>query len=355
MRRLPCWPVGLSVRKMLGMLALGPASFSINPQMALATVLIQGPDTPALEYRAALKADPDLLAPSQFLLRQRPAAAQREALLSAFAAAQKSFLENSKEQAQLRFQEVVVMFTAEDWARADRQIFLHSFLRLAQMQLEADKQDQFLLQAVATGADVSAESGLFPPPLLKALSRLRRDVPRVQVPDFIFADGWSTVLVNGVPCTRQSCPGFPLHVPSLRITYLSEVWQTVVATAAPSELKSIRPKKSAWVTGDCTKSQYSPAGAALKESRVFWGLTCEALPAKIVNLNPVSQINSATQNPPGRSDELPRMEIKESAPAFYKSKWLWGGVAAGVIVAIIVNGQKKPKDQREPTTTYGHE
>ncbi len=56
-----------------------------------------------------------------------------------------------------------------------------------------------------------------------------------------------------------------------------------------------------------------------------------------------------------RAQELPRFEIRDQAPAFYKSKWFWGGVALATVAAVVINGQKRQKQEREPTTTYGYQ
>lgn len=319
------------------------AAFLIFVQSARATVLIQGPGTPDFDYRAALKADPDLLSPVQTLVRQRPSPIQRETLLSGFASAQKAFLENSPQEAQALFESVVAMISADDWSRADRQIFLHSYLRLAQLQTLLEKQNYWLNRALAAGDDVEPEAGLFPPPLLHALKKIRADVPRAVVQENLFREGWTMILFNGIPCTKQNCPGLPLTGEKMRVTFLSNVWQSVSLYLDSTELKSVSVKKIAWIGGDCAKTQFSPASLALKEPEPFWGSNC-ASPNRSPDFKPI---------PP--TDAIPRIEIKESSPAFYKSKWFWGGVVLAAAAAVIMNSQKREKEQREPTTTYGYQ
>lgn len=317
--------------------------FLVIAQPVQAAVLIQGSTVPEFEYRAALKADPDLVSPVTQLSRQRPSAAQRELLLSKFAAAQKSFLENSKEEASAHFQAVVSLIAADDWSRADRQVFLHSYLRLAQLELSLEKQNSWLTRALGAGDDLELDAGLFPPPLLRTLANFRREVPRASLPKNIFADGWNMVLVNGIVCTKERCREFPLVGDKVRVTFLSDIWQPVTLTAEAGSFKNLKPQKIAWVSGDCTKTQFSAASLPFKDPKAFWGLACEAPPAgQPVNLQPVAQ-----------SHALPAMDIKERSPAFYKSKWFWGGVVLAAAVAIIVNGQKQ-KEEKEPTTTYGY-
>jgi hypothetical protein len=38
---------------------------------------------------------------------------------------------------------------------------------------------------------------------------------------------------------------------------------------------------------------------------------------------------------------------------FYKSPWLWGGLGAVLVTAIVLSTQKQ-NDRKEPSTTYGY-
>lgn len=313
-------------------------AFLMSLPSAHASVLVQGPGTPDLDYRAALKADPDAISPSGQLLKQRPSAGRREALLAAFASAQKAFLENSKDDSAAKFESVVAMLTADDWAASDRRLFLHAYLRLAQLQ--PDKQNTWLGRALAAGEDVRPEPGLFPPPLLRDFAKMREEVPHLRPADDLFGDGWNTVLLNGIPCTREECPGSAAAGEKVRATFLSDVWQSVTVILEPAALAAFRPAKTAWIAGDCANTRFA---SSFKDQKGFWGLDCESAPPKAINLQPLARV-----------DALPRLDIKDKSPAFYKSKWFWGGVALAAVAAVIVNGQKH-KQEKEPTTTYGYQ
>lgn len=358
-------------------------------QSAQAAVLVHGPGTPTLDYRAALKADRDLRSPTEFLLKSRPGSGRREALLTAFASAQKAFLENSLGEARALFESVASMMNHADWPRADRQVFLHACLRLAQLQTDSEGQNLWLARAVAVGDDTQAEAGLFPPPLLAGLQKFRGEIPRARVSREVFEAGWTMVLLNGYVCSAQNCAGFPIGGEKVRATFLSDTWQSVTMMLDARELTTIRPKAVAWVSGDCAKTQFSAASSALKGVRSFWGLECEAsgsgstsaAGAGLGSATPsaamaatdstssaraesgdLSQSASASTqasktlnfNPITPSQSLPTFEIKEKSPAFYKSKWFWIGVGVLATGALIANGQKK-KEEKEPTTTYGYQ
>jgi len=308
-----------------------------------ATVLIQGPGSPVLDYRAALKADPDLLSPSQVLARQRPLAASRETLLSAFGEAQAAFLENSKEEAVAKFEQVIALIHNDDWAKMDRMIFLNSFLRLAQLQTDVEKQNYWLAQATLTGPDLEPEAGLFPPPLVRAWKNLKTEIPRAAIPARLWDNGWNLILLNGFACTSQNCPGWPLVPGKTRVTLLSDQFQPYTTIVDVNELERLKLKFLTWASGECGNYQLSTAAAQLKSSKVFWSLSCEA-PKSLaaLNLNPS----------PVKADALPRLPIQEKSPAFYKSKWFWAGVT--VVTAALVIAGSKQKQEKEPTTTYGY-
>ncbi len=330
-------------------------------QSAQSAVLIHGPGTPTLDYRAALKADPDLRSPTEHLLKARPGAGRREALLTAFASAQTAFLENSLGEARALFESVAGMMNHADWPRADRQVFLHACLRSAQLQADSEGQNLWLARAVALGDYIEAEAGLFPPPLLAGLKKFRAEIPRARVSPEVFAAGWTTVLLNGYVCSAKTCAGFPLGGEKVRATFLSDTWQSVTLMLDARELTTVQPKQVAWVSGDCTKTRFSAAVSALKGARSFWGLECESL-SPAGNLATASSANTAhtsdsktlNLNPIAQTQALPTFQIKEKSIAFYESKWFWMGVGVLAAGALIANGQNK-REEKEPTTTYGYQ
>jgi hypothetical protein len=349
-------------------------AFFMFAQSAQADVLIHGPGSPTLDYRATLKANPDFRSPTEFLLKSRPGPGRREALLTAFASAQKAFLENSLGEARALFESVASMMSHADWPRADRQVFLHACLRLAQLEADSEGQNRWLARAVAVGDDTQAEAGLFPPPLLAGLKKFRAEIPRARVSREVFDNGWTMVLLNGHVCSAHNCAGFPMGGEKVRATFLSDTWQSVSLMLDARELTTVRPKAVAWVSGACAKTQFSAASSALRDARSFWGLECEALNSGSTLASgtgmgltsgsttyseaiatPTSSGGAALNfNPSTPSQSLPTFEIKENSPAFYKSKWFWIGVGVLATGALIANDQKK-KEEKEPTTTYGYQ
>lgn len=308
-----------------------------------ATVLVQGPGTSTIEYRSALKADSDLASPTQTLLRKTPAG--RDNLLALFAEAQKSFLDNSKGEAQAKFQNLVSLLSTEDWSQSDRSIFQLAYLRLAQMELSPEKQDYWITRSLLAGEDISPDKNLFPPPLLRRWMQIRNEIPRFTGFESWFREGWNTVLINGIPCTKTSCQGWPMISEKVRLSFLSDQWIPQSKLVDGSELSSAKVPRIAWVDGSCARSEFHQDASALPDKKAFWGAACDRPPlvqAQQLNLQPVAS-----------NEPIPKMTIKEKAPAFYKSKWFWIGV--GVVTAgIVIASSQKKDDKKEPSTTYGY-
>lgn len=300
---------------------------ALTVQQAGAVVLVQAPGVPLLDYKAALKADSEAVSPTQHALKARPSSGARDNLLALFASAQKSFLGGSPEEASAQFQKVTALLTAEDWPATDRRVFLQSYLRLAQ--LEPANQGAWLNKALSAGDDVQPEADLFPPPLIAELKRLRREVPRTAP---AASEEWTEVLFNGSPAA-----GWPLNGEAVRVTFLSDVWKPETHVVKDLDVKRLAPAKLPLASGGCAQSKVD-----LKNARAFWGLDCEAAPREL-NLQPVFA-----------SPAIPKLDIKEKSPAFYKSKWFWGTVAVAAVTAVVIASQKKKDSNPEPTMNYGY-
>lgn len=308
-----------------------------------ATVLVQAPGAPILDYRAALKADPAAVSPAKYYTGAHPSFSARDRLLNLYGEAQKAFLEKSKEEARARFLDVIGLLKEEDWARSDREVFLNSYFRVAQLELEPEKQDAWVAQALLVGQDLTPGADLFPPPLLNKFKQLNRELPRVQVPERWFDEGWSVILFNGVPCTRLSCQGPPAVPAEVRITFVSDQWLPFTIQTHTSEITDLQPKRIAWVGGSCEKPQFHNR-ADWKDKKAFWNMDCEA---------PGKTAIAVSVPAPSAKEDFPAMPIREKSPEFYKSKWFWA--AAGVLTAaVLIAGSQKHKQEKEPTTTYGY-
>lgn len=303
------------------------------------TVLIQAPDAAALDYRAMLKAHPDFISPSERYLNSHPLRVNREHLLNLFAQAQKSFLENSNEEAQGRFEALLDLLAADDWEKPDREIFLHASLRLAQMASQESSRDRWLRFSLTLGED-GYDKDLFPPPLLARRSELLAHIQKISKMERLFALGWNAILVNGEVCDRSNCPAWPLLKERVRVTYLSDRWLPQTVNLNLTEIERYTPRATAQVSGECGHDQVH-ATVDHPDRKVFWSLECD-LPTQKLNLLPITRSGFNARPPEEKSGGIP----------FYKSKWFWAIVGGAVTAAIVVNAQKK--ETKEPTTSYGY-
>lgn len=299
------------------------------------SVLIQAPGVSSFDYQTQLKADPDLMSPTQILLRQRPSNTNKNSLIQAFISAQKIFIANPADSS--GFEKIVDMTGLDDWSPEERKVLLHSYLRIAQIQGDSEERKKWLFRSLNLGDDLEPQADLFPPPLLREYHHLREEVPRASIPPEIFEAGWSVVTLNGKLCSRRGCSGFPLTGDKIRVTYLSDVWQPATLFLEGRELSLTSPRRVAWVSGDCRNPQITSAVGIFNNPKFFFGSVCSAKP----QLAPIQAQTS-----------LPNPETKEPSPSFYKSKWFWAGVSA-VGIALLISSQTK-RESKEPSTTYGH-
>jgi hypothetical protein len=306
-----------------------------------AEVLLQGTSVSTLDYRAALKADPDAEAPSDVYLKSRPLGSRRDELMEKLAAAQRAFVDDSRAQAIEKFRELTALLSADDWGSLDRGVFVQAYLRLAQLETDPVRQREYLAHSLAAGEAVP-EPSMFPPPLLRARELLAAELPKVSL-SVSAKDGWTMVLVNGRPCRPGKCYELPATSTPVRVTYLSDQWIPFTATVPAREAGSVKPKRVAWYEGSCGDLKFHPEVRALGARRTV----CER-PARELNLRPSSGVIAKTGQDGG---EIARLDLKRREAPFYKNPWFWTGVGVAVVAALVVNS--RTHEEKEPTTTYG--
>jgi len=217
-----------------------------------ANILIQAPESRTLDYRATLLAHPELLSPTQQILRSRPTSSNREKLILLFAAAQKAFLENSPLLAKEKFNAVLAQTLEDDWNDADYGLFLFSYFRLAQLASDPGERDKWLSQSLLLGQPerhmVQAQYKQIPPPLIKRREELRNQVPSTILSRPSFED-WNEVLINGRPCGIKDCGRWPRHPGPVRITFISDQWQTQTLVTDLEKWSRLQPKRIALASG----------------------------------------------------------------------------------------------------------
>lgn len=309
------------------------------PPAPAATVLFQG--SSRVDYRATLKADPELISPTEYHLKSRPTVARRDELLAMFAHAQRAFLENQPAEARQSFLGVVGLLGRDDWSLSERSIFLNAYLRLAQLEADPGARRTWLADSLTLGSDLVPDADLFPPPLLQERAQLAIEVPRFRLPERWFEEGWQAVLINGQVCrVGQACPTWPRLDRDVRLTFLSDRWATVEVSRTLAGLEIYQPPRQGWFEGNCESPRFHSAADSIPARRV----ACAAPVAAPL-------VNERLQPTVAPAPEFARVNTKEEEPKFYQNKWLWAGVGV-LAVAIVMSAQGK--DEKSPTTTYGY-
>lgn len=305
------------------------------------TVLLPAPDVSLREYHARLRVSPEYMSAVESYVRRHPTAANRDRLLAAFAEAQVAFTERPVEEAKLRLRELVARLETDDWNANEREIFLTAFLRLAQ--LDPEGADGWLARALTLGPGLEYDRGLFPPPLLARLEKLRTTLPRVRVSEKLGA--FSEMLVQGVSCRRERCPDFPRTREPVRVTFLSEVYAPVTVHVALEKLNAAAPETRAFVAGRCGTPEFRPPSAEFTDKAAFFGLTCGQ---PEVALRPLPTPVNAWPLPMPTETPKPKR-------AFYHSPWFWTGAVAVITTAIVLSqprGGSAGDSSAPPTTVH---
>lgn len=315
------------------------------------TVLVQAPQSRTLDYKASLKAHSDFISPAQEYLNTHPSLAQREQLLELFSSAQKIFMEKSNDEAAAKFTELLGLLWVDDWAKADREIFLQAYLRLAQIAVTPEKRDHWLGLSLLLGADLNYDPTLFPPPLLVRRAELAAQLPKKLITRKSIGGNWSHILINGRPCENQDCGIWPLYPGRVRVTLLSDQWQPESSVVDIADITRLRPHMVAWVTGDCAQAHWDEAATRFAQKKAFWSLECDRPNlAEALNLSPGASNEAAEKSRPA-AFAAPPASADKSTP-FYESKWLWAGV--GTLIAIVIVASSQKHESKETSTTYGY-
>lgn len=309
-------------------------------------VLLQEPSASNLDYAARIKAHPEFKTVAEIWQRKFPRAHMRKQLLNDFIAAQELYLKSNFREAVPKFIEIVEQALSEDWSSTERQIFLQSFMRLAQ--LEPEKQDQWLKQSLAFDPHTQLDEEQFSPPLLERRRQLQNEVRSVPIQPANLGAEWTLLLINGQPCSPDLCPTWPSVDSKVRVTWLSNKWQTQTQMLKVEDLQRAQPLLKAWVRGDCGSQEFSAAAQVFEHRQAFVGDECVA-PVATADLKNLSSRRLATQP---NEVVFPSMPDEKKSRQFYKSPWFWTGV--GVVVATLIVHASQKKSNAEPTTTYGY-
>jgi hypothetical protein len=306
------------------------------------TLWVKSPQSSVLDYQATLKAHAHALSPTQAYLQSHPLIENREKLLNLFSQAQRDFLDRSSGESRERFLDVLRLLPSDDWATADREIFLQVYLRLAQLANGDTERDLWLTQSLELGDNVNYDKTLFPPPLLLRREELILRLARRSLSRRFLTAAWSQVLLNGRACEKDDCGSWPVGG-KLRVTVLSDEFLPQSKMIAVADFEHFHPAAVPWVEGVCSDPHWNHLAEIYPDKKAFWSLDCERPPAAL-QLSP--------RLPEHLALLAPMSEPHDSKP-FYHSTWFW--VGAGLVsTALVVVATQHPREEHQSTTTYGY-
>lgn len=316
-----------------------------------AIVLVPAQSTSSREYAAKLLTDAEALSPTQFHLRHHPKSESRELVLTRLAEAQQSLLSGPAENAKGKFRAILELELADDWDAISREAFLFARLRLAQ--LDPERRNQWIEGALTLGSPPKENEAMIPPPVLEHWRAMATERRKVNLSASL--GEWSAILINGRPCTAESCPPIPESFEPVRATFLSNRWIPQTYKIRLSEVSSLSPERIPWVKGACGQEQLHPLAAAMGAVSVFQSWNGECANEPLLDLRPLDR-REVGLNIPSIPKESP---ARTDSRSLFQSKWFWlGAVVASATAVAVIRAQPRPApaevEERSPqTTTYG--
>lgn len=321
------------------MIALLFAFIAFTSQSIAKTVILRSPKVDAKEYQAFVLSSPVYESAATAELNNFPTAEDRELLASTFAKAQATFMEGSLTQAKEDFRAVVALAETDQWKEEEQNIFLHSYLRLAQLTHQPEETEEWLKQAVIWAPNATLEEKYFPPPLVTKFTQIKNALPKIKVDLSAFAGDFSVVLLNGRAISLAEKPKETLPEGPLRATFVSDTFQTVTVETTTDLISETEIERKAWVEGTCQKHKlhWQRSGDVAKP---YFSQTCHPMKKTVAEDVDINYHMPAPEPLPVNLPPAPK-----TTTAFYERTWFWlgvGAVATAVVVASLSNHESEP-------------
>lgn len=330
-------------------LLIAPYLLFITPALAK-TIVLKVPQASAKEYQAFVLSSPAYEFPSHILLNEMPSTEDREHLSALFAKAQASYTDGSLNQAKEDYKQVVALAETDQWGEEEQSVLLHSYLRLAQLEQNADVINELLKKAVAWTPRGKLDETFFPPPLVQQFRQLQSSTANVAVDLRPFADDFNFVVVNGQSIDLAKTKQTELKDGPVRATFISDTYQPSTVQLSADQLSQAQPEKRAWVEGSCLKPQlrWQHAGQLAKP---FFNQNCAPMKAKeSTEIDVAYHAPIAVTHSEANSLPLPGEGINTSKAhvPFYEKSWFWIGVGV-VATAVVVVALSNSHSSSHPT------
>ncbi len=331
------------MRFVTGMILL--ISFSASAK----TVLVKAPEANPIAYQSKIDTQSDFISVIDWYFRIHPSETNKTRLVELLEDAQMKFVSANPKSSTKSFQDIIDLALVDDWKAEHREVFLYASLRLAQLTEDLKERDKFIRIALSHSFKIEPEKDIFPPPLLRRFDEIKGELQTSDLEPMKFRSKWDAVLINGVMCTLESCPSLVISDIPMRVTWLSNQWQTATELRSSKELsreeyQEPSPNKP-WIRGSCLKSSVDGFADQDFDAEAYFKDDC-----KVANKNlELKPMLTTSEGVP-----LASPSPGHSKTSWLRSPWLWAGVAGAAAVVIWqTNKQGKNDSSTEPSTTYG--
>lgn len=173
------------------------------PLLAKQKAWVKSPYSSSSDFQFFLKSsDPKNISYAKHQLKKQRDQSKAYQLKEKLILAQQFYLAGEKSKAQSAFLDISELAYLADWDKEDQRIFIYSFLRLAQMEEDAEKRSAFLILAHNfSGFLIDSKSyqdfDLFPPPLMKELEKIQKQSLKLSVDWNKIFPNHEIILLNG--------------------------------------------------------------------------------------------------------------------------------------------------------------
>ncbi len=280
-------------------------------------------------------------------------------LLKLFKTAQSDFLSKSTEFSVIAFKKIIAKKHEADWSPGTRAIIHYSFLRLAQLSDSKEKLSLFE-EALAFDASIEPDTKIFPPPLVKAYNKIRRDLETTEIQLKKFQEYPVVILVNGKLIDPVKTNSMVLFPGIYRITLVSDYTTPQTHILNSNQIATLNPPRDSLISGQCNSSaQIRKPLLNQAQSMILFKNGCAHKP-KSKNSTQKAQYDIPKQLSPPVLIENPShpIETLNTQTESQTSKWVIGGlIVAGVagLVYLIADSQKQSQKKKSKKTQPTHE
>ncbi|MGE3974478.1 MAG: hypothetical protein AB7F59_08135 [Bdellovibrionales bacterium] len=325
-------------------------TFAFSPASVRAEdVLFYSPQASESDYVVYLQTKPQYMSYVEYWAKRNPSQSDINHLLDVFERAQVAYLHNPFDEAKTLFENVVQLAHQSDWKNSQRELLFTALLRLAQFEQNPEGRNHYLKRAIALDHEMEPNTSLFPPPLIKELKELRKDLrSRAYLFKKPVAERTSSVLLNGKKLNFQK----PVMVVEglHRLTVVSNGHVTWTKVLSQRDFENLYVERKALASGSCEKPQiHSETDLGLTHSSYFFGTSCvrEGSKKKIIAMTALLPDHHSSATMPSDAPSKP----------LWKKPWFWAAVAGVALTAILIsqNNQNQPASGggTQPTHSQG--